>query len=61
VTANIVNAMQALRDIKNPGTKKKLTQCKVREVSTLGDNITLVVSDRSSSLFDVILPDYDSV
>src|SRR5438046_8561416 len=55
VTATIVSAMQALSDIKLPGTKK-LRSGKVREVFDLGDTLLFVVSDRISA-FDVILPD----
>ena len=55
VTATIVSAMQALRDIKLPEIKK-LRSGKVREVFDLGDNLLFVVSDRLSA-FDVILPD----
>src|SRR5437879_13817337 len=47
--------MQALSNIKLPGTKK-LRSGKLREVFDLGDTLLFVVSDRLSA-FDVILPD----
>jgi phosphoribosylaminoimidazole-succinocarboxamide synthase len=55
MSATIVSAMQALREIELPGIKK-LRSGKVREVFDLGDTLLFVVSDRLSA-FDVILPD----